>query len=177
MSFFLGGNLILLLLCACFGFLTRKLPENFNEAWYIFVSVSSTAFLWLVFLPTYFTTFYAVHQAALLATCLILNATITLCCLFLPKIYSIFYMDESNMKFLTMSTATHPDTGDNWPYITGVDIMTCKQTCFALLPTLPTGQWWPRRWGHREYFSESSSAHDLLNRPNTLHYDFWDSFY
>ena len=30
----LGYNLILILLCAIYGFLTRKLPDNFKESWY-----------------------------------------------------------------------------------------------------------------------------------------------
>ena len=80
-----------------------NLPENFIETWYIFVSVSTTVFMWLVFLPTYFTVFYAVHQAALLALCLLLNATVPLACLFLPKIYAIYWLDEASIKFAGFS--------------------------------------------------------------------------
>ncbi len=29
----LSYNLILIVLCALYGFLTRRLPENFNESW------------------------------------------------------------------------------------------------------------------------------------------------
>ncbi len=92
-------NLALIVLCAVYGFLTRKLPENFNESWYIFVSVSKTTFLWTVFIPTYFTTFYAYHQASLLAFCLLLNATITLLCLFMPKIYAIYFVNEDDLQY------------------------------------------------------------------------------
>ena len=101
----LSYNLLLVLLCAGHAFLTRKLPENFNESWYIFVSVSTTSFLWLVFLPTYFTAFYAYHQAALLAFCLLMNGTITLLCLYVPKIYAIYFVDEDNIQFGTSGTA------------------------------------------------------------------------
>ena len=104
----LGYNLALIILCAVYGFLTRKLPENFNESWYIFISVSTTTFLWVVFLPTYFTTFYAYHQAALLAFCLILNASITLLCLYVPKIYAVYFVDEDKLKF---DNATGPKPG------------------------------------------------------------------
>ena len=76
----------------------RGLPENFNESRYIFVSVCTTTFLWMVFLPTYFTTFYTYHKAALLAFCLILNATVTLLCLFVPKLYAIYFVSEQDMK-------------------------------------------------------------------------------
>ena len=102
----LAYNLLLLVACAIIGFLTRKLPENFNESWFIFVSVATTTFLWLVLLPTYFTTFYAYQKTVLLATCLILNAFITLVCLFLPKIYAVIYVDEEKMKFNTSMHAT-----------------------------------------------------------------------
>ncbi len=60
-------TLSFILICLLFyifpsGFLTRKLPANFNESWFIFVSVATTVFIWCVFLPTYFTTYHANHQ-------------------------------------------------------------------------------------------------------------------
>ena len=73
---------------------------------YIFVSVATTMFMWLVFLPTYFTTFYAYHQVVLLATCLFLNAIITLLCLFIPKIYAIYYVEDDKLKYATFSNST-----------------------------------------------------------------------
>ena len=93
----LSLNLLLIVLCAAYGFLTRKLPENFNESWYIFVSVSTTTFLWMVFLPTYFSTFRAYHQAALLAFCLIMNASVTHLCLYIPKLYALYFVDKSKL--------------------------------------------------------------------------------
>lgn len=92
-------NLIIISLCAIHGFLTRSLPENFNESKYIFVSVMTTMFLWIVFVPTYFTTFYVYHKSILLATCLILNATITLLLLFTPKIYAVYFVEDSKIKY------------------------------------------------------------------------------
>ena len=96
--------------CACFGFLTRKLPENFNESWYIFVSVSTTIFIWIVILPTYFTTFYAYYQAALLAACLLLIASITLLCLYVPKLYAIYFVNENKLSFGTAVNSVTPST-------------------------------------------------------------------
>ena len=90
----LAFSLILIVLCATLGFLTRKLPENFNESWYIFVSVATTMFLWLVFLPTYFTSFYAYNRVILLTSCVIINAAITLVCLFISKIRAVYFPDE-----------------------------------------------------------------------------------
>ena len=91
-------NLFLLLVCALYGFLTRKLPDNFNESWYIFISVTTTLFVWVAFLPTYFTAFYAYHKSALLSLALILNAAVTAVCLFAPKIYAVYYIKDDQIK-------------------------------------------------------------------------------
>ncbi len=99
-------NLILILLCAVYGFLTRKLPENYNEAWYIFVSVCTTVFLWVVFLPTYYNMFYAYNQSALLAFCLFLNATISLFSVFAPKIYALYFVEDDAIKTFSFQNST-----------------------------------------------------------------------
>ncbi len=103
-------NLTLVLLCAVYAFLTRRLPENFNESWYIFVSVATTSFMWMIFLPTYFTIYHARHQAALLAFCLFLNASINLSCLFLPKVYAIYFVSEESMTFTFMESTSVTNT-------------------------------------------------------------------
>ena len=94
----LSYNLLLLLICTTFAFLTRKLPENFNESWYIFLSVSTTLFVWIAFLPTYFAAFYAYHKAALLALALVLNGGVINLCLFGPKLYALYYVNEKDIK-------------------------------------------------------------------------------
>ena len=99
----LSINLILVLLCTFFGFKTRKLPENFNESKCIFLCVCSTLFLFTAFLPTYFAAFYAYHKSVLLSLCLVLNATVMLLCLFVPKIYVLFYVDENDLIFYETS--------------------------------------------------------------------------
>ncbi len=104
----LSFNLLLIFACAVYGFLTRKLPENFNESWYIFVSVSTTAFLWMVLLPTYLTMFYAHHQVAILAFCLIVNADVTLLCLFTPKVYALYFVDEDSIKVASIGLSVNP---------------------------------------------------------------------
>ncbi|KAI0229622.1 Metabotropic glutamate receptor 5 [Lamellibrachia satsuma] len=94
----LSFNILLLLLCAVFGFLTRQLPDNFNESWYIFISVVTTIFIWIAFLPTYLVAFYAYHKAALLSLALVLNGSVTLLCLFAPKLYAVYWIDEKKIK-------------------------------------------------------------------------------
>lgn len=90
----LGFNIILLSVCVILGYLSRKLPENFNESWYIFVSVATTMFLWIVFLPTYFTMFYVYYKVVILGVCVLINGIITLLCLFIPKVYALYCVDD-----------------------------------------------------------------------------------
>ena len=103
----LSYNILLMLVCVFIGFITRKLPENFNESWFIFVSVSTTLFSWVVFIPAYFTSYYAYMQSAILGFCLTLIAFVTVCCQFLPIIYAITFVPTENIKILiTVDTST-----------------------------------------------------------------------
>ena len=107
----LSYNLLMLFLCAIFGFLTRKLPDNFNESWYIFISATTTIFIWVAFLPTHMMAFYAYHKAALLSLALILNGTTTLICLFVPKLYALFFVNDQEIQITNFSTETSESNG------------------------------------------------------------------
>ena len=100
-------NVLVIIVASCYAFRTRKLPENFNESRYIFLSVFMTLFMWLAFLPTYFASFYAYHRAVLLSVALIINGVVTILCLFIPKLYALYYIDESKIKFGTMTSVPH----------------------------------------------------------------------
>ncbi len=106
----LAYNILLLISCSILAFMTRHLPENFNESWYIFLSVSTTMFIWIAFLPTYFSAFYAYHMAALLALALFLNAAVVLVCLFAPKIYALFYIEDKDIKITDFGSTTSNST-------------------------------------------------------------------
>ena len=97
----LAFNLLLLLTCAALAFLTRRLPDAFNESWYIFLSVAATLFVWIAFLPTYFLASYAYHRGALLALALILNGYATNIVLFSPKLYALFYLSDDMVETST----------------------------------------------------------------------------
>ena len=99
-------NVLMIITCAVLGYQSRKLPENFNESWFIFISISTTLFMWIVFLPTYFTAFYVYNQVAILGFCLLLNVYITMGCLFLPKVYALFWVDEKSLVFSKMTATT-----------------------------------------------------------------------
>ena len=106
----LSWNLFLLALCSVIAFLTRKLPDNFNESWYILLSVTMTLFIWIAFLPTYYAAFFASHKAALLALALILNGMVTLVCLFLPKLYALAFVPDAEIKITDFSAASFDTT-------------------------------------------------------------------
>ncbi|CAH1779070.1 unnamed protein product [Owenia fusiformis] len=105
----LAYNLVLILLSAIYGFKTRRLPDNFNESKYIFLCVCATLFLWIAFISTYFATFHAYHKVILLSIALIMNATVLMLCLFAPKVYAIYYVDEEKL-ILASNSATEPGT-------------------------------------------------------------------
>ena len=88
----LGYNAILLLVTIYFAFRSRKVPQNFNEAKFINLTVYSLCILWLAFIPFYFGTALigTTYQTGSLMLAIILNATITLCTLFVPKVYFLF---------------------------------------------------------------------------------------
>ena len=97
----LAYNMLLILCCCFYAFKARALPDNFNESRYIFLSVCTTVFLWFAFIPTYFTAFYATQKTLLLACILLLNPTVMLLCLYIPKLYAIYMLDEEQMSLVT----------------------------------------------------------------------------
>ena len=105
-------NLFLVLICTVYGFKTRMLPDNFNESRYITLCVYTTLVIWLAFLPTYFTTSRAYYQLILISSALLFNATVTLLCLYAPRIYAL-RREDSNMavansnQFKYSSQGTH----------------------------------------------------------------------
>ena len=85
-------NLLLLILSTYFAFLARKIPENFNEAKFINVTLYSIIIVWLAFIPAYIATanVQTVFQTVFLIAAIVLSASTTLFCLFMPKIFLLF---------------------------------------------------------------------------------------
>lgn len=44
----LAYNVLLIVACCVYGFMCRKFPANFNEAYFIFLLTTMTTFTWLV---------------------------------------------------------------------------------------------------------------------------------
>lgn len=86
-------SFLLLLATTYYGFRTRRVPQNYNEARFISFTMYSLCILWIAFIPIYFTataTLGVVYQTGSLMLTIILSASITLCCLFVPKVYYLF---------------------------------------------------------------------------------------
>ena len=85
-------NLLLVIICTVYAFKTRALPDNFNESRCICLCVYTTLVIWLAFLPSYFTTPTAYYQIILISCALLLNATVTLLCLYIPRLYGLIIL-------------------------------------------------------------------------------------
>ena len=87
-------NLLLILACCYYAFKTRKVPSNYNESKFIAVSVYSTLVLCLAAVPVYTTAVAVIQKAAALCVALLLNAYLTLVCVYLPKLYAVRFVDD-----------------------------------------------------------------------------------
>ncbi|XP_072038788.1 metabotropic glutamate receptor 8-like [Amphiura filiformis] len=92
--------MLLVALCTLYAFKTRKMPENFNEAKFIAFAMYTTCVVWLAFIPIYMgtsSTDYKIQQT-LLCLCMIVSASVTLGCIFVPKVYIVVFAPQKNKK-------------------------------------------------------------------------------
>ncbi|XP_038063049.1 metabotropic glutamate receptor-like [Patiria miniata] len=87
-------NLLLILVCCYYAFKTRKVPSNYNESKFIAVSVYSTLVLCLAAVPVYTTAVAVLQKVATLCMVLLLNAYLTLVCVYLPKLYAARFVKD-----------------------------------------------------------------------------------
>ena len=112
LSITLGYNFLLLVVTTYFAIRTRNVPQNFNEAKFISFTMYTLCILWLAFIPTYFATtsvLGTIYETSSLMLAIILNATVTLCILFLPRVCNLFFRKEEgnpNTKMLTVVDVT-----------------------------------------------------------------------
>ncbi|XP_064459778.1 metabotropic glutamate receptor 2-like isoform X2 [Ornithodoros turicata] len=94
-----GYPLCLVAVCTLYAVLTRKIPEAFNESKYIGFAMYTTCVIWLAFLPIYLTTWkHVVLNLTSTAVAVSLSASVTLACLFVPKLYIILLHPEKNVR-------------------------------------------------------------------------------
>ncbi|PFX21445.1 Metabotropic glutamate receptor 4 [Stylophora pistillata] len=91
-----GFNCGLVLICTYQAFLTRKVPGNYNEARFIaFNMMTISTDLLMFFLSYYGTKTY--YKDILVSAFLIVADTVTITCMFLPKVYVIVFRPQKNV--------------------------------------------------------------------------------
>ncbi|XP_065332711.1 metabotropic glutamate receptor 2 isoform X4 [Cloeon dipterum] len=91
--------IVLIVICTLYAVLTRKIPEAFNESKYIGFTMYTTCVIWLAFVPIYFSTAnnIAIRITSMSVT-ISMSATVTVACLFTPKLYIILVRPERNVR-------------------------------------------------------------------------------
>ncbi|XP_059480181.1 metabotropic glutamate receptor 4 isoform X2 [Neocloeon triangulifer] len=91
--------IVLIVICTVYAVLTRKIPEAFNESKYIGFTMYTTCVIWLAFVPIYFSTAnnIAIRITSMSVT-ISMSATVTVACLFTPKLYIILVRPERNVR-------------------------------------------------------------------------------
>jgi len=91
-------NVLLVLACAYCAFKTRHLPDNFNESRFIVFCVYSQLLLWMIFIPAYFAVGGSRYQVLFLCLILIVNSTLILSSLYIPKLYAVYFVKKRDMR-------------------------------------------------------------------------------
>ncbi|XP_043680189.1 uncharacterized protein LOC122634865 isoform X1 [Vespula pensylvanica] len=91
--------IMLIVVCTIYAVLTRKIPEAFNESKYIGFTMYTTCVIWLAFVPLYFGTGnHVALRITSMSVTISLSATVTIACLFTPKLYIILIRPERNVR-------------------------------------------------------------------------------
>ncbi|CAH4028607.1 unnamed protein product [Pieris brassicae] len=96
---------VLIVVCTVYAVLTRKIPEAFNESKHIGFTMYTTCVIWLAFVPLYFgTASHVPLRVTSMAVTISLSASVTLACLFAPKMYIILIHPERNVRANMMTS-------------------------------------------------------------------------
>lgn len=91
-------NTGLVLICTYQAFLTRKVPGNYNEARFIVFNMMTISTDVLMFFLCYYGT-NTYYKDILLSSFLIVADTVTISCMFLPKVYAIVFRPQKNVEY------------------------------------------------------------------------------
>ncbi|XP_067211682.1 uncharacterized protein [Linepithema humile] len=90
---------ILIVVCTIYAILTRKIPEAFNESKHIGLTMYTTCVIWCAFVPLYYGTGSNVAlRITSMSVTISLSASVTVACLFTPKLYIILIRPERNVR-------------------------------------------------------------------------------
>ena len=107
----LGYNFALLIVSTSYAFRARKVPENFNETKYIGATLYTLCIIWISLFSVYFGTikFGTIFQATSLMIAIVLSATTTLLCIFMPKVFRLFSSLKEMLKNDTSTAAKYKE--------------------------------------------------------------------
>uniref|UniRef100_A0A914WBF6 G-protein coupled receptors family 3 profile domain-containing protein n=1 Tax=Plectus sambesii TaxID=2011161 RepID=A0A914WBF6_9BILA len=89
---------LLLLLSGLYAFKARKCPGKFNETKYIIISTYTACIVFVAFIPLFFTVAKMPFRIVVLCVALCINATVTLLCMFAPKLYVVLIRPHKNTR-------------------------------------------------------------------------------
>ncbi|XP_014254590.2 metabotropic glutamate receptor 2-like [Cimex lectularius] len=106
-----GYPIILIIICTIYAILTRNIPEAFNESKHIGFTMYTTCVIWLAFVPLYFVTGnHMPLRITSMSVAISLSASVTIGCLFSPKLYIIIIRPERNVRQSMMPTSRYSGT-------------------------------------------------------------------
>ncbi|XP_039283583.1 LOW QUALITY PROTEIN: metabotropic glutamate receptor 2 [Nilaparvata lugens] len=106
-----GYPIVLIIVCTVYAVLTRNIPEAFNESKHIGFTMYTTCVIWLAFVPLYFGTGgHMPLRITSMAVTISLSASVTIACLFSPKLYIILIRPEQNIRQSMMPNSRHGGT-------------------------------------------------------------------
>ncbi|XP_049808113.1 metabotropic glutamate receptor 4-like [Schistocerca nitens] len=134
-----GYPIVLIVVCTVYAVLTRKIPEAFNESKHIGFTMYTTCVIWLAFVPLYFgTSSHVPLRITSMSVTISLSASVTLACLFSPKLYIIIVHPERNVRQSMMPVRYSAKS----PAVTGTTqtgSMMAAVVCGQKPPMHPTG--------------------------------------
>ena len=117
---YLVYNVVLMLLCTVYAFLTRNFPKNFNEAMYIGVTMYLTCAVWVVFLACFLNVDNSFSRVYWISGASAVIGWITLLGLLAPKVYLLrtkTVFDRSSLISWGTTTFTRSESTENSPEV------------------------------------------------------------
>ena len=106
-------NLLLVLACCYYAFKARMVPSNYNESKFIALSVYSTLVLCLAAVPVYATAIAVLQKVATLCLAVLINAVLTITCVYLPKFYAARFLN--NVRVMEWNSFTPQESAQAGP--------------------------------------------------------------
>ncbi len=132
----LAYNILLICVCVVFAFKARKLPDNYNESRFISFCVYSTVIIWMAFMSAYFAVDSALLEVMFLSLQVIANASLIVICIFIPKIYALYFVDKKDQhvtpKFTTQGGARRLVENHSWQDLVEESPVTTRITGIGL---------------------------------------------